>query len=314
MDEPTRREILKLGIAAGALIGGTSGTEAQENGAAPDTEAVESFGWMPDLPDLADETLASLPVLEADLPKKISLKSQFPAPYNQGQIGSCTANALAGAMQYSRRVTGKTPDFLPSRLFIYYQERVIEGTVFTDSGARIQTGIDVLRDLGAPPESEWSYDSTPANSITHVFASGSKATQAPSAKVMTSAAKYQTISKARLQQKEKDLKSCLASGFPFVFGFRVYKNFDRFTKTLNVPDPNSAKVAGHAVLAVGYDDDTRMFRIRNSWGSFANDGGYFDMSYDYVSNSNLCSDFWAVYETEAMTVFQNNQLKLMNDR
>ena len=94
------------------------------------------------------------------------------------------------------------------------------------------------------------------------------------------------------------LRSCLASGFPFVFGFSVYSSFmsDEVKQTgiMPMPEEDEDMLGGHAVMAAGYDNDTRMFLIRNSWGKKWGDNGYFWMPYDYVSKTNNCSDFWTI--------------------
>ncbi len=82
---------------------------------------------------------------------------QCPPVYNQGQLGSCTANAIAGAIQFDRMKQKLAPDFTPSRLFIYYNERVIEHSVASDSGAQIRDGIKSVARQGDCPETEWPY-------------------------------------------------------------------------------------------------------------------------------------------------------------
>src|ERR1700733_1654605 len=96
------------------------------------------YGWMPDLPDHRDRQYAAPLFKLGPLPAKIDLRKQCPAVYNQGQIGSCTA--IAGAIEFDR-LKQKLPDFTPSRLFIYYNERSMENTVATDSGAQIRDGV-----------------------------------------------------------------------------------------------------------------------------------------------------------------------------
>lgn len=91
------------------------------------------YGWKPDLPDLRDHLYAApIPVIKA-LPSSVDLRSQCPPVYDQGSLGSCTANAIAGAVEFTRLKERLTPSFTPSRLFIYYNERALEGNVETDS-------------------------------------------------------------------------------------------------------------------------------------------------------------------------------------
>ena len=101
--------------------------------------SIKRYGWVPDLPDARDHMYAAPVEMMAKLPAKVDLRPHCPPVYDQGQLGSCTGNAIAGAVQFDREKQKLKPDFVPSRLFIYYGERVIEGTVDTDSGARSAT-------------------------------------------------------------------------------------------------------------------------------------------------------------------------------
>ena len=122
--------------------------------------SIKRYGWVPDLPDARDHMYAAPVTMVAKLPAMVDLRPQCPPPYDQGQLGSCTGNAIAGAVQFDREKQHLTPDFVPSRLFIYYGERVIEGTVGTDSGAQIRDGIKVVANQGVPPETDRPYDIT----------------------------------------------------------------------------------------------------------------------------------------------------------
>src|SRR5664279_258547 len=116
------------------------------------------YGWIPDLPDQRDLLYAAPPAPPIPLPAQTDLRAQCPPVYDQGQLGSCTANAIAGALQFDEAKQGEADTTLLSRLFIYYNERVMEGTVGTDSGAMIRDGIKTVNAVGACPESEWPYD------------------------------------------------------------------------------------------------------------------------------------------------------------
>ena len=245
---------------------------------------IQRYGWVPDLPDARDHLYAA-PAPVTTLPAKADLRPQCPAVYDQGQLGSCTANAIGAAIQFDRMKQGQTPDFVPSRLFIYYNERVMEGTVSTDSGAQIRDGIKCVAKLGACPEPDWPY-------VITKFAS-----QPPQAD-FTEALQDRAVSYSRLVQNVNLLKGCLASGFPFVFGFTVYESFEsqQVAKTgiVPMPSPKEKTVGGHAVMAVGYDDSTQCFIVRNSWGTGWGIAGYFMMPYAYVTNSNLADDLWTI--------------------
>src|SRR5438128_1286355 len=115
------------------------------------------FGWIPDVPDQRDHLYAAPIRALQELPAQVDLRPSCPAVYDQGQLGSCTANAIAAAIQFERAKQGLKPDFVPSRLFIYYNERVIEGTVNSDSGAMIRDGVKSVATLGDCPETLWPY-------------------------------------------------------------------------------------------------------------------------------------------------------------
>jgi C1A family cysteine protease len=248
-------------------------------------QRVVRFGWVPDLPDARDH-LYSAPIMRiGPLPANVDLRAQCPAVYDQGQLGSCTANAIGGAVEFDR-LKQKLADWVPSRLFIYYNERVIEHSVPNDAGAQIRDGIKVVAKLGACDEQLWSYDI-------------SKFADKPPAAAFTAAAKCTASSYARVARSLNQMKGCLASGFPFVFGFTVYDAFegDEVAKTgvLNMPDLSKEKVVGgHAVLAVGYDEPSQRFIVRNSWGPNWGQKGYFTIPYAYLLDDNLSDDFWTV--------------------
>jgi C1A family cysteine protease len=246
---------------------------------------IKRFGWSPDLPDARDHLYAAAPAVLSAMPASIDLRSKFPTPYDQGQLGSCTGNAIAGAIQFERRKQLLSPDFVPSRLFIYYNERVIEGTVGTDAGAQIRDGIKSVTKQGVCSETTWPYTIT-------------KFTKKPSAAAYKEAAKYTATSYSRLTQTLNQLKGCLASGFPFVFGFTVYDSFEstQVAKTGVVPMPASGEkvLGGHAVCAVGYNDTQHRFIVRNSWGTTWGQKGYFTMPYAYLTDNNLSDDFWTI--------------------
>jgi C1A family cysteine protease len=247
--------------------------------------SIAHYGWIPDIPDQRDHLYAAPVVTARALAVSADLRAQCPPVYDQGQLGSCTANAIAAAVQFDRMKQKLKPDFAPSRLFIYYNERVMEGTVATDSGAMIRDGIKSVGAQGDCPESEWPYDIA-------------KFTKKPTAKCYKDAKKYKAVQYQRLVQSLMQMKGCLASGYPFVLGFTVYESFESedVAKTGVVPMPaHTEKVlGGHAVTAVGYDDAQQRFIVRNSWGTGWGMKGYFKMPYAYLTDSNLADDFWTV--------------------
>jgi C1A family cysteine protease len=244
-----------------------------------------NYGWVPDLPDQRDFLFAAPMENLAALPAVADLRPNCPREvYDQGHLGSCTANAIAGALEFEQLKQGlKT--FTPSRLFIYYNERVMEGTVNSDSGARIRDGIKSVGSIGACPEADWAYDIT-------------KFADKPVQPAYKDAPLGKALQYQRVPQVLNQMKGCLASGYPFAFGFTVYESFesDQVAQTgvAPMPSPGEKVLGGHAVLAVGYDDNPQRFIARNSWGPNWGMGGYFTIPYAYLTDSNLADDFWTV--------------------
>jgi len=243
------------------------------------------YGWVPDLPDHRDQVYSAPQPVLTQLPPSADLRSGCPPVYDQGQLGSCTANAISGAMEFEQKKQGGQV-FMPSRLFIYYNERDIEGTVNSDSGAQIRDGIKSVNSLGVCPETEWPYDIT-------------KFADKPTPACYTDAEKCEAVGYQRLNSSNlNQLKGCIASGYPFVFGFTVYDAFESQqvadTGVLNMPAPTETVQGGHAVMAVGYDDATQRFTVRNSWGADWGLKGYFTMPYAYITSANLADDFWTI--------------------
>jgi C1A family cysteine protease len=250
---------------------------------------IAGYGWNRDLPDGRDFMYAAPLEVLAKLPPKVDLSGDCPGVYDQGQLGSCTANAIGAALEFDQMKQGQKAPFTPSRLFIYYNERKIEGTVDSDSGAMIRDGVKSVNKQGAPPEDEWPYDID-------------KFRDTPPKPAYSEGLKHQAIRYARLTQTLSQLKGCLASGFPFVFGFVVYESFESpgvaKSGEVDMPRANEGQMGGHAVLAVGYDEDTQRFLIRNSWGDGWGKKGYFTMPYPYLLQATLSSDFWTIRSVE----------------
>jgi C1A family cysteine protease len=249
---------------------------------------IKRFGWTPDLPDARDYMYSAPEAVLTKLPTKVDLRSKMPKVYDQGELGSCTANAIGAAFEFSQVKQGQT-DFMPSRLFIYYNERAVEGTIDTDSGAMIRDGMKSVAKLGVCTEDTWPYDIP-------------KFTDKPSRKAYTEAKKHQALVYRRVLGQLHQMQGCLGQGYPFVFGFSVYESFmsPDVAKTGKVPLPPRGEqlLGGHAVLAVGYDDAIQSFIVRNSWGPKWGDKGYCYMPYGYLTDPQLARDFWAVYTVE----------------
>lgn len=248
------------------------------------TRKTKGFGWVPDLPDRRDHVYSAPAPVMAVLPKKVDLTKNCSPVLAQGELGSCTAHAIGSAFRYCLK-RQKARDFQPSRLFIYYNERVVIGTVNEDSGAQIRDGIKSVVKQGVVPESKWPYVV-------------SRFTKMPGAALYKEALEHQALSYQRLPRTLDQIKGCLASGYPFVFGFSVYESFQSAAVAKSgkcpMPKKNESLVGGHAVLAVGYDDKTKTVLVQNSWSEDWGRKGYFTMPYDYICDPDLCDDFWTI--------------------
>jgi C1A family cysteine protease len=248
------------------------------------------FNWKPDLPDARDHIFEKLNTIPATLPPSIDLRSHCPPVLDQGQIGSCTGNAIAGIIGYYDNTHSKA-GITVSRLFIYYQERVYEGTTYYDAGAYIRDGIKACNQYGAPLETTWPYLSN-------------KVTTRPSTVAYTDAARRKVTSYQRITTQAAGIRASINAGFPVVIGFTVYESFETGTwwqpsgtGFMPYPNVNTEQVlGGHAVAIVGYNDTLNggSFIVRNSWGTGWGKSGYFYMPYSVINNASMSSDFWSV--------------------
>lgn len=249
------------------------------------TKTTRRFGWRRDLPDQRDIKYSVPRSVAAALPPKVDLLPVCPPVYDQLTLGSCTGNAIGTAFQFNQIKQDKAKAFIPSRLFVYYNERDMEGTVNEDAGAIIRDGIKCIAKLGVCPEIEWPY-------VIDKFK------VKPPASCYTHALEHQSLQYMSVEQSLDQMKGCLAAGYPFVFGFTVYESFmsNIVAKTgiMSMPAKKEKARGGHAVTAVGYDDATKCFTIRNSWGTKWGKGGNFYMPYAYIVNSGLAADFWTI--------------------
>jgi C1A family cysteine protease len=247
------------------------------------------YGWLPDLPDHRDFLYSAIAPKIKKLPRKVDLQMQCSPVEDQGSLGSCTANALVGAMEFLEN-KNRTRFVDLSRLFVYYNERVIEGTVDQDSGAFLRDGIKSLAKQGVCPEPQWPYI---IDRVTF--------RRKPTATCYRAAKKRRILSYHRINTVD-EMRTCLAEGLPFLFGFTVYESFESQivarSGVLNMPTARERVVGGHAVMAAGYTDTNRRFIVRNSWGADWGNKGYFTIPYDYLSNRDLSDDFWTIRSAE----------------
>ena len=223
-------------------------------------------------PDLAKVSTHSLPAV-------VDLRPKMPPVFDQGDLGSCTANALSAAFAYD------ASGFLGSRLFLYYNERKLENDIPDDAGAFLSDGIACLVKFGICSESEWPYDI-------------SQFAVKPPQKCYTDALKERATVVYNIHNDMNSMKNCLNSGFPFVVGIAVYSSFESKSVALTgyVPMPGSRDtfLGGHAVLVCGYTDRMQCWIVRNSWGASWGAKGYFYLPYQYLLDSSLASDLWYI--------------------
>lgn len=242
--------------------------------------SIPKFHWVPDKFDKRDY------IYKLNRPKVteiVDLREHTTPIEDQGALGSCTGQAIAGAIELLNKRAGKETDV--SRLFIYYYERLLLGTVNYDSGAYIRDGIKATNRWGAPLEKLWPY-------------------QIPKFKSRPSSVAINDAAKRRVTRYERaiNFNACidaLTSGFPVIVGYHVYSSFMSYSvrKTGFMPYPNVKReslLGGHAVLLVGYNHKTQRFIARNSWGTNWGDKGYFYMPYDVIKNPQMSADFWVI--------------------
>lgn len=248
------------------------------------------YGWRPDKPDVRDvphSLRLRAKLAHVVTPPSFDMRPRMPPVFDQESLGSCTGNAISGAIQYIR-LREQQPQFVPSRLFIYYNERAMEGTINSDAGAEIRDGIKVVVEHGVCPEEHWPYDI-------------SQFDVRPSADCYTESMQDLVKSYARVDQSLDSMRACLALDFPIVAGFSVYEAFESpsvaSTGVVPMPIRGERALGGHAVLIVGYDDASDVFIVRNSWGVGWGMDGYFTIPYNYLTDSDLASDFWQIDAT-----------------
>ena len=237
---------------------------------------IKRYGYKPDLGDHRDHYYAPKAQIEAIAPA-VDLRPQMPRVWNQGELGACTAFALNALVSFIH------PGFEGSKLWLYFKERLMEGTVDQDSGAQIRDGIKVLASLGVPAETLWPYD-------INLFR------ETPSA-AADQAATQDLITEYQRLASPADYKNCLNEGHPFAVGITVFESFEgeQAVTTGHIPMPgdNEQCLGGHAVCVVGYMPDGT-YIVRNSWGPDVMDRGYFYLPAAYLENPDLATDAWMV--------------------
>jgi len=235
--------------------------------------------WVPDKLDTRDYKYQ---LTTRTSPNSIDLRNYCSPIENQGSLGSCTGQAIAGAIELLNKRNGNYRDI--SRLFIYYYERLILGTVNYDSGAYIRDGIKSTNKYGASLESLWPHDIR-------------KYKQEPITEAKNNALNRKVTRYERLTNLDGFIDA-LTNGYPIIMGFNVYTSFmsNNVARTGIMPYPNTKRerlLGGHAVLIVGYNKTKKVFIARNSWGTSWGDNGYFYMPFDIIKPS-MSDDYWII--------------------
>lgn len=272
------------------------------------------FGWKRDLPDQRDYTMATAAVkplinrLRSPIKDQVDLRNKFSPVENQGNIGSCTANAAAALVEYFQLASfGKFLDV--SRLFLYYAARYLGGYFPGDNGAEIRNVIGALVVFGGPPEQFWPYDETLVDTVppNPCFAFGQS----------FQALQYYRLDPAGMTGSKllEDIKLHVSNQIPVIFGFTCYTSMDRplHDGDIPYPAPKERVTGGHAVVIAGYDDNkiiinpfdksktTGALLIRNSWGTDWGLQGYGWLPYKYVLKG-LAVDFWVLLQNEWLDI------------
>ena len=239
------------------------------------------------------------------LPSYVDLSPNCTSIKNQGQIGACTAFASVGLMEYIHRTCeGSAAQDLFSEKFTYYSTRVdvLRWDPNSDSGAYLRSAAASLAKFGASPEPLCPYDGSYNDK--------------PPAQAYESAAENQALSYARIKEyenedkKEQTLQACrlsLAEGKPFTGGFICFENIWS-GKRGYIPLPEGKQVGGHAVLFVGYNDETKCFKFKNSWGEAWGDQGYGYLPYNFLLQGHMW-DLWTITKIEDFSDVKTLELK-----
>lgn len=250
------------------------------------TPSGRGLGWRPQKPDHRDSAFRyQVPLdLARTIPKHKDMRPQDVPIYDQGQLGSCTGNGVAGLLHFVRKKHHQSTPAPPSRLMLYYLAREREDAIPWDAGAEVRDALKAAV-AGACFEDLWPYDER-------------KFAQRPPENCFTAAESDQAVVYRPVAQEAYALKGCLYHGYPITFGFTCYPALDSDkvaeTGLLPMPEPNQRDIGGHCVNLIGYDDASRHFIVRNSWGTEWGDKGYFYMPYEYILRTDLSSDFWMI--------------------
>lgn len=246
-----------------------------------DGKRINASGY---IPSPIDPSVDIYSYEDSPISKNVDLSIYFPPVKDQGQLGSCTAFSVAAIYEFAAHRNNKKAAI--SELFIYYNARVLNGNTDIDSGASLLDAINGVKELGACYSESHPY-------IIDDF------TLEPSQYAFDQA-KQQIVEKAyRVEIKEKDIKHAIAAGHPVVFGLKLFESFYPQNNSGIIQYPSSEektldKHGRHAMLIVGFNDDEKLFKVRNSWGSQFGDAGYCYIPYDYIANTEFCDEAYVI--------------------
>lgn len=218
-----------------------------------------------------------------------SLKQHITIVYDQGNLGSCTANAFCSAFNIENAIIKKYPNFQPSRLYLYYKEREIEGNITQDAGADVVDGEKYVKYYGICSEQLWPYD------ISKFAVNPPKKCDINASKHKISSYKIIPINNLLIQ----NIKNSIDNKTPVLIAIAIYTSFESInaSKTGRIPIPNFKTekcLGGHELCLIGYDDNKSIFIVQNSWGSNWGDKGFCYIPYNYLTNPNLGLEFTAI--------------------
>lgn len=244
------------------------------------------YGCRRDTKDQRDTMMRPMAI---KLPDVVDLRPKCPPVMDQGELGSCTAHGITGAMRYEMIKSGK-PDIPLARLQLYYDERKREGTIRSDAGAEIRDGIKCAAKIGIAKEALWSYQ------ISLFKVKPTPPVYADAKKIM--ATKYE-----RVEVEENALRQALAQNHAPIIGLSVYDSFESaelsHTGMVPMPDKRETNVGGHCMYVVGYGQRPGTFTVRNSWADDWGDKGDCYFPVEYLSSKLLGSDYWIITELSA---------------
>lgn len=251
------------------------------------------YGWFRDTPDERDYPFSRVAKLDrATVFQPVDLRTTplHPIVLDQGQLGSCTAFGTTYITHFVRDKLNKTPHFYPSTLFTYYVTRILQGTVTQDSGASVRNAMMSVNKYGMVDETLWPYDIT-------------KFKTNPPQNVYTQALNHKAMNYYRIPDGDTTaMQQCLADGYPFVFGFTVFEQFEsnKCYQDGIVEVPKKTKkgiLGGHCMACVGWKviNGKNYFITQNSWGtSGLGNGGFWYFPFEYFQNKKIANDFWTV--------------------